>query len=428
MSGSLEDAAGLGEASARDERGPIVRAPILRSLLVVLVGVLVGVVLVDYGVASWDRWQRAQDVGATTAYEHLGWTNRPHFENPKFGTRLDRYGMRNAEIEQQAALDELRIAGFGASRLYGAGGAQQDWIWNNLLEQKLAADAPGSVRVLNGGVMGYSTLRACRRAGLLLDAIEPDLVFVLVSPGAQLLLDPSGFDAWTRFGDGTEDVVPADVVEGLPEFALPIVGRAHRFLVQHSGIYARMRAKFQVLGEMDSSLHRWMLSRAENSTQVQAMIDATLVEARALSAQCTERGIRLVFVLLPEIFQCNDQVWAAHLRQHGGQGAPAIGTPRREPLEALEELFHRAGLETWTFWEEVDLMGRERLKYVVSRNDNHWTQPGHDVFAQGLFERLTRDGLLDELLRKRIQNPRSRPFGPSPFAELDVLSISESGQ
>ncbi len=399
---------------------PVARGPILARLAVCLVGVLTGIALVDLAVSWWDRGRKAEGSSVIAPYEPLGWNNRPHFVNPEFGTELDRYGLRNREIGLDAPPDELRIAGFGASRLYGAGGAQQAWVWNHQLEQELAPLVSPPPRVLNGGVMGYSTLRACRRAGLLLDAVEPDLVFVLVSPGAQLLLDPTGLDAWVRFGDGPDDLMPADVALGWPEIAHPIVGPAHRFLVRRSGIYQRMRARFQTAGEADAKLQKWMLTRGEQPPSVQAMIDATVVEACTLARLCAERRIRLVFVALPEMFQCNEKVWEHHLREHRPAGAPPVGTPRREPLEALEDLFRAAGLEVWTFWDEVDLMGRERLKYVVSRSDNHWTKAGHEVFARGLRERLVADGLLTELAQQRRAAPRERAFGPSPFAELDI--------
>ena len=397
------------------------RAPILGRLALTFAGVLLGLALVDKSVAAWDSGQRAQQGrGGHSPDEVLGWNNNPHFENPEFGTRLDRFGLRNPEIPPDAPRDELRIAGFGASRIYGAGGAMQAWIWNYQLEELLASEVEPPARVLNGGVMGYSTLQACRRAGLLLDALEPDLVFVCVSPGAQLMLDPSSARHWVRYGDGAGDLIPADVVEGWPRAAIPLIAPIHRFLSAHSGIYRRMRAKFQVGGEQDPLLQRWMLTFQPHSAAIEELIGATLAEARALRDQCAESGTELVVVVLPEIFQCNDQVWEHHLREHQRSGAPPIGTPRREPLDALEQLFAGQGFRTWSFWDEVERMGLDRLRYVVSRTDNHWTRAGHELVARGLAQRLKQSGLLEELAGARRARPRERAFGPSPFDAPDL--------
>ena len=132
----------------------VVRGPILARCGAAFLGAFVGLVGVDRGVAYWDRFEGEQTVGAIVPHPQLGWTNRPLFVNDEFETHLDRFGLRNDEIPTDADPTEVRIAGFGASRLYGAGGALQSWCWHEHLERELNATGSDPVRVLNGGVIG----------------------------------------------------------------------------------------------------------------------------------------------------------------------------------------------------------------------------------------------------------------------------------
>ena len=400
------------EGGEVDGLRPVIRGPVLVRLAVVLVGVIVGLVLVDQVVVVWDSDQEGDDVvRPIIPHEQIGWVNRPYFENPELQTKLDRFGLRNADIPDDAPLDEVRLIGFGASRTYGAGGALQPWCWNFTLERLLAGR---SVRVFNGGVSGYSALQACRRAAAMLDAVEPDLVFVTISTGAQMLLDPSSARNWVRFGDDPDQLVPADVVESWPDFCVPLVARVHRLLNANSGIYRRHRAKFQANGDRVGSVQRWMVCRAERDEVSEEMLSATLDEAQALGAICAERGIELRMLVLPEICQDSEEAWRAFLRRNQQAGAPPIDTPRDEPTTVLEELLQERGLATWNFFGEIDAMGRDRARFIMGDNF-HWSELGHEVFALGIVERLRSESLLQSLAERRAASPRTRPYGENPF-------------
>ncbi|QDU66424.1 SGNH/GDSL hydrolase family protein [Engelhardtia mirabilis] len=404
---------GLEDAEPDGSR-PVIRGPILRQLLAVLVGVLVGMVLVDQLVVWWDIDQEGDDENRPIMqHEHIGWVNRPHFVNPEFETELDRFGLRNPEIPEDCPPDEVRLVGFGASRTFGAGGAMQSWCWNYALEELLAGRG---FRVLNGGVSGYSLLQSCRRAEAYLDPLEPDLVFVVASPGAQLMLDSSLARRWVRAGDDSDEMIPADVVEGWPEALVPLVIDAHRYLNSVSGIYRRHRAKFQTGGNRVASVQRWMVSRDEPSEVAAQMLSATLDEAQALGAACAERGIELRILVLPEIWQDSAVTWRSFLRRNQQAGAPPVDTPRREPTTVLEELLQERGLATWNFFDEVDRMGRDRERFVMGDN-HHWSKAGHEVIARGIVERLREEGLLQSLRERRAAAPRTRPFGENPFPD-----------
>lgn len=416
MNAPEHDTRGGDPADGSDPR-PVVAGPMLRRLCVVLLGVLIGIALVDRGVASWDADEGAgEDENAIVEHEWLVWTGRPHFENPKFETVLDRFGNRSAEIPNDAPLDELRVAGFGASQIYGAGGAKQSDVWHVELEHLLDEATPRPVRVINGGVMAYSGLQAARRAEMLLDALEPDLLFVVVGTGAQSLLDPSSGREFTRFGDGANDVLPKDIGDAWPEPLLPLVASTHRFLSDWSAIYRRQRAKFKNAGGVrTANVQRWILSRAQQPAGVQRLIDATVEELVALDALCDARGVELRVVVLAEPETDTQKGWDEYLADARRFGAPPTGTPREEPTALLEELLVARGLSTWNFFDEVASMGPQRTAHTMP-DHQHWNARGHAVFARGVMKRLREERLIAELAARRAASPRERAFGPSPFA------------
>lgn len=408
----------FGDPEDGSDSRPVERGPMLRRLLVVLAGVCIGLVLVDRIVAWWDRDQGA-DGGDSSIMEHelLVWTGRPHFENPEFETVLDRYGNRSDEIPADAPLDELRIAGFGASQVYGAGGAKQPDVWHNELGRLLDAGLEHPVRVVNGGVMAYSGLQVCRRAALLLDALEPDLLFVVIGTGAQSLLDPSAARDAVRYGDGPRDLVPRDLAETWPRATLPVVGGLHRFFSDHSAIYRRHRAKFQGAGgERGAAIQRWILSRAPQPQVVEDMLATTLAEVDALAAACAARGVELRVLVLAEPEADTEQGWRDYLAEAQRSGAPPAGTPRTEPTDVLAQMLTERGHTVWNFYDEVASMGPQRGRFTM-QDRKHWNAAGHDVFARGVMQRLRAERVLATLVERRRAAPRAQAFGPSPFEE-----------
>jgi hypothetical protein len=420
----MSDAAPIDERHGASEDGndprPVTRAPMLRSLFVVLVGVIIGLCGVDLGVRWWDSDQGA-DGGNSSIVEHelLVWTGRPYFEKPEFQTVLDSFGNRNAEIPTDVPLDELRVAGFGASQVFGAGGAKQPDVWNHELERLLDGMLEHPVRVLNGGVNGYSVLQACRRAALLLDALEPDLVFVVISPSAQSLLDPSRARDVVRYGSEPNQIVPRDIADAWPDALLPIVAPLHDFFGAHSAIYRRHRSKFTGGGaDRAADIQRWILSREPRTPAVEAMIDATLDEVEILAAACKTRGVELRMLVLPEAESDTEAGWREYLATDRHAGAPPAGTNRKEPTDFLDELLRERGAKTWNFYDEVDSMGPRRARFTMN-DRRHWNREGHDVFAAGILERLRGERILSALVERRRADPRARPVGPNPFEGLE---------
>lgn len=404
-----------GDQDAATREDPIRRSPIQLQLLKTFVGVLAGMFLVDCAIAWYDSDQGAEGgTGSIMRSNHLGWTNKPGFENPEFRTRLDRFGLRNPEIPGDAPLNELRIAGFGASRVYGAGGALQPWCWNYKLEQLLADRLPHPSRVLNGGVMGYSALQASRRASAFLDAIEPDVLWILISPEAQALLDGSSAHQWVQVGDGPEDVVPHDVVEDMPRFLHGTLAAIHRAVNEHSGIYRRYRTQLEARDGRTASLTKWRLSKNPLPAQTEEIFEGMLRALESLQATCDERGTALRVLVFPAQQNDSDEAWNDFLIRGKQDGAPPLGTPRREPSDELIRILEERGIKTWDFFPEMNEMGKQRARYIMGDN-YHWSELGHTTVARGIYRRMNQEGLLEEGVQARVANPRTRPFGEVPF-------------
>lgn len=360
-----------------------------------------GFVAVDLVVAWIDREQVEVDDQLYVKDPALGFTNRPHFTNPL--SHLDRFGLRNEEIPEDAPPDELRILGLGASQTYGAGGTAQEQTWSYALEARLN-DERGArgphVRVLNGGVMGYSLLQSCRRGLALLPQVDPDLVLVFVDPGRQSLLSRSGALRWERVG---EDYVPVDVLAGVPATLRPAAAWWHGIL-NHSAIYRRYRTLVTQPGEVDTSFGKFVLSRAEHPAEVEALLQRGLDEAHALVEAAAARGVPVRFAVYPATEMASARIWTRFLQQQAGRGAPPAGTPRTEPLDVLAERLHSEGGVCWSLDAVVSAFEQEHEAFIYP--NDHWRPVDHAAIAQVLAQLIDDEGLLDTLATARHGHPR----------------------
>lgn len=394
-----EPSATVSEAAA----DPVRPGPVFRVLLTFIVGMIPGFVLADVWV-GWKTSGQSDDTGSDYYLmdQRLGWVPRPHFENPEFGTRLDRFGMRSPEIPADAPPDEVRVLGCGASRLYGAGGVQHSSVWNFRLQEALDAEAPGRVRVLNGAVMAYSVVQSCRRARDLIEAVEPDIVFIAAAPSAQMLLDPSSARGFVYVGD---ELVEREVVEPWPEFLRPAVVAAHQLLL-HSNIYTRFRAQDRLENEDRPEVVQWWnLTGREEPESIREPLERTWSELERLRDFARERGVALRLMVMPDYYQDGDARWEQHIAGLQAAGAPPIGTPRLLGVELMLAKARELGIEAWDFTSELNEVGRDNPRYLIDAG--HWTADGHALIARGLYERLTASGLLAEAAERRAANPRT---------------------
>jgi lysophospholipase L1-like esterase len=375
-----------------------VAAPFARAFA----GAILGLAAAD-GFAGW--LARADDRSGSEVNvpdEFLGWTNRP-LARTEF-SHLDEHGLRSEPIPADAPRDERRILGTGASQVFGAGGVAQEDTWSYQLEALLAESAAlgagARCRVLNGGVMGYSMSQSCRRAELLLDELALDVVLVFCAPSRQQLLDGSSKQRWVEVGGRA---VPEDVVAGWPSALHPLLAGGHE-LALHSSLYARRRALALRGSEVGQELAHFVLTRAAQPAVVESFLGAALADAASLVEACRERGIELRFVVYPEFFADTEAHWNGYLKRNAAAGAPPLGTPRREPVEALAERLAEVGGRCWEFLDEISRMGGDRGRYMQPDND-HWSPAGHGLVAEGIRLRLEREGLLAAAVERRRAQP-----------------------
>lgn len=379
---------------------PVARGPVLRSVAWLLVGFAAGLAAFDRALAWIDS---ARDLSGGELLQRdaeLAWTNRPGAISE--GSAISSQGLRSPEIPKGAPPRELRILGLGASRCFGAGegGPDMQHTWSAYLEPLCRSEFGGDWRVLNGGVIGYSAVQAARRGLRLLEPLDPDLVIVFVSPGAQMMLDPSSARHYVRVGG---ELLPADIAGALPEPLLPAAAALHRALTG-SALYTRYRAQATDQGRRASEVDKFVLSRAPRTPEVEQTLQRTWSELDALGRACRARGCELRVLLVPEPYMDKEERWRGFLRENAALGAPPLGTPRDEPLELLRAELAQRQIASWSLRDTLAVIGADRARYTCDKA--HWSAAGHELVAQALLAFLRADGLDSALPAARAKRPR----------------------
>ncbi len=368
---------------------PVARGPVLRQLVLLCAGVVAGLFAFDLALGWLDEARDLSGEPMHQADPELGWTVLPGFRNAK--TTISSLGLRSPEIPGTAPRDELRILGVGASTVFGAGkgGPDMDHTWSVYLEAECARRFPGHWRVLNGGVMGYSAVQAARRAIRLIPLVQPDLVLLFVAPGSQMLLDPSSTRHYVHVG---VDLLPLDIASVCPQPLLPLAATVHGALT-HSSIYRRYRARASDQGRRSAEIDKFVLSRATLAPGlaevVEPMLERTWDELEALALAARAQGVALRVVLLYEPYMDSDEAWRAYLHGNAAAGAPPVGTPREQSLDALREACERRGITCWSLGDVITHIGSDHRRFTC--DDAHWSPEGHAAVAEGLAELLAAD-------------------------------------
>lgn len=369
-----------------------------------LVGAIAGLLIMDAVAGSFVEAREVETKGALMEHPALAWTNRPGYSDEK--TLINSIGLRGEEIPDDAPADEVRILGCGASRCYGAGVDGPNWTdtWSEHLGRMLEARDPKSHwRVLNGGVVGYSALQAARRAELLIEETQPDLIVLFVSGSAQMLLDPSSSALWVRVGN---DLVPSDIAQAVPERLLPAAVAVHAFLSRFN-LYKRYRSRIAFGGlrtdDVDSFV---MTTHPIPNPRIATMLHRTFEEIAHLKRVATERGIEVRALVLLDAYQCEEERWNRFLKKGVAKGAPPPGTSRTDSIVALTKTLEAVGIESWNVVTEQDFIESKRGRYLCDHA--HWTSEGHAMIARGILKQLEEDELHVTLPKKRASAPRPR--------------------
>ena len=381
------------------------RSRVYGLLLQVLLGLVLGLFLSDRAIGLYDTARDlSEDQTAHVFHETLGWTLRPGYD-PGPGSRINALGLRSPEIPADAPPGEVRILGVGASRVFGAGSGAPpgDQTWSAHMQRSLDT-LPSAFRVLNGGVVGYSARQAARRAAILAEKLQPDVILVFFSPGDQFMLDVSGARSWAQY-DGR--LVPNDLVEAWSgpwsEPLLPTVLRTHELLMG-SHLYSRWRAsKIETL-KRPPEVRGYVLSRAEPPPFAVPYIQATFDEISNLQRLCNEQRIVLRVVILPEAYMDNEGRWEQYKNRWADRGGPPLSTAREEPIVVLAEEMGARGVHCYSLAPEVRTFGTDRARYTC--DGAHWSREGHEVVAAALLRQLRAERLLMRLIQERAENPR----------------------
>lgn len=394
----------------------------LRTLFVLILPLMLGYAITDFCVGWYNAGRVGEaDSNAFMRDEQLGYVSRPGYvgvwaareegepEPPADAVRHNALGLRSEEIPPNAQPKEVRVLGVGASLAYGAGRNVQESIWNYRLQamfDQKEAERGYPVRVLNGAVQGYSTYQAVKRGLMLLPVVQPDIVLVFVRPGRQSMARPS--DAMQSVNVGGE-WVPIDVVENWPGSLEFIPANIHKFLLEHSNIYQEHRTSKKNQGEGEELAPNFVLNRSEDwPVGTRERVNETLEEYRVLIEVCAKRGIEVRFVMNTEPEQQAEARWEKFLKVRQITGAPAIGTPRKEPTEVLREMIEGVGGKPWDLWDLAERFGRQPEYFTnIQRGDDHWNAEGHLAVAIELYKRLTEGGLLDNQAQARAAKPRT---------------------
>lgn len=386
-----------------DARIPVVKGPILWLLAKVTLGLFAGLFAFDRGLAWFDA--KADLTGsALTRDPELAWVNKPGYTDEV--TTISSLGMRSPEIPADAPKDEVRIIGVGASRFFGAGvgGPHMNDVWAPYLEKMCRAKYGEHWRVLNAAVNGYSAVQAARRAVKLIDELRPDLILMEISPGSQMMLDPSSARHYVHVGEGENELLlPTDIASAVPEPLYPAAAVLHQTLT-HSAIYTRYRAQATDQGRRAKEIDKFVLSRAPRVPEVETMLQRTFDELRALGAEARAAGVELRAVVIPEPYMDHPARWRNYTLNHADKGAPPAGTPREQPLEVLTEVLAERGIESYSMLQPITQIGADRAQFTC--DEAHWTPLGHELIARAIFQQMIREGLPERLMKGRAANPR----------------------
>lgn len=377
------------------------RSTVFRMFAKAVVGVLVGALLVDL-VVGWLDGSSAKETGRGVFQRdaELGWSNTPNYSGGK--ETIDALGLRTPPIPSDAPTDEVRILLCGASNSYGLY-VQNEETWAYRLQESLVDEMQPAPRILNGAVQGYSIIQSCRRAARLIGKVQPDLVLVLLMPSRQALMDGSPALQWTRVG---QDLVPTDLLDGWPASLHSVPARIHK-LSLHSNLYRRYRTATKFGASIGKDVTFYVMSEEPPPEKLREPLAATMRELQGLIDYAALMEVEVRFILTLQTLGLNDEKWAAYIANPKHGGAPEMGTPKEEPIDALARWIEPLDADVWDFRDVMFEMGAAWKKYVMPAN-LHWSPAGHALMAEAIEARL-RGGLLESLQEQRRQSPRTTP-------------------
>lgn len=392
------------------------------ALIVAIIGLfsLVELVLWAAGVESIAQRQRAlsepQDSSERTAITQsptFGWAPRPGARETIGGVMysINSLGFRGEELPQQKPERSLRILCLGDSCTYGLMVSADD-AYPAVLERLLADRlAPRQVEVINGGVLGYSSLQALillQEKGF---ALQPDIVTVGVG------FNDSGSIPGAIIVDGTNYFIDKTDVE-LYGFWRRLATKCKIRLGASRTFSLLDRAITSLVGSSHQLLNR--AQTAAPARRKRVPIPEYEANLASLAKQCQQRGIGVVMVSLsiPEDYA------SAVRRAAEAQSTAYVDT---EPIFAARSVFaaaveERKGAEART-GSDSSSPGEQ------ADQDNVWAvQAQKGVFIKDADRKFSQEMLLvhsDTTLFFDRAHPT--PLGHRIVAQLIADAIFERG-
>ena len=320
-------------------------------------------------------------------HPRLGWTNRPGAHTRfRFGSEFDNdvrissAGLQDREFSRDRAEGTFRVLALGDSFTFGQG-VEAAEAWPKVLEGLLA----GPSEVLNSGVSGWGTAQELlwlEEEGL---SYRPDAVVVAFYSN----------DFWDNEAAPPEDARRPRFAlrDGRPvALNLPLASPPADALRRVGAVLGNRSFLFRALDAQWRSVEMgWLrpvdlaplrsprpsgVAPAQRSPVVVPAVGLTGALLSRMAADCRERAIRFVVVLVPGNWQVRPAL--------RGLGAYAA---QKEAYDVVRGLCTADGLEI------VDPLGplstsEESGNLVYHRIDMHWNAAGHRLVAGLVADRL----------------------------------------
>ena len=274
----------------------------------------------------------------------------------------------------------------------------------HLLEQALERDLHKPVVVRNAGVSGWDPNHYYRRGRALLDRDTFDLVIVGLFVGNDAVRTRVDSIPPRRPADRAEFRIPRNL--SMREVFGAFVKPLNDALEEHSHLFQLLKHRLSILRMRTGLTAQYMAAEYYRSESESPRWRITAELARDLADAAKRRGAQTVFVLIPESFQVNEELFRSYVR---GFKLDTTALDLEQPNRRLQEELARLGLTV------VDALpafraapDRTRLFGAV---DEHFSPAGHARLA-GVLAPLAGRFLREREARSRTRTPEtpvSRP-------------------
>ncbi|MBN1593837.1 MAG: hypothetical protein JW941_11405 [Candidatus Coatesbacteria bacterium] len=348
---------------------------------------------------------KAASKSTLTRSDTLGWAPRPSppdvmasaAPDLPFSNRISSLGFRGEEISQEKPEGMLRILCLGDSCTYGAMVSEMD-AYPGVLERLLATQLkPRQVEVINGGVVGYSSLQALLSLEEKGFALSPDIVTICACyndagtiPGAMVVDD--------------RDYLPNKTDAELYGF-WPQLATKWKIRLGASRVFSLLDRAITSLFE---SLHEPSNNRESGTEPKRRRVGIPEYEANLtkLADECRERGIEVVMMSL----SLPDEYAAAMRRTAEATGVTFIDT---EPVLAEQcALMAEIG-------RKEDVEARADSEEQMGQTNQRLLQAQKWMFEQDSRRKLSHEILLTHTDSALFLDPcHPTPLGYRIIAEL----------